>query len=94
MKSNFAAKFACVLFETCECELSQESSRGKTKNQTPTKMNTPTKTRKNHFAKCCFCGEQVNLSEEGATYRNGNSAHEDCHDANEFGRENVADLRD
>ena len=43
---------------------------------------------------CKYCGERVNLNEEGATYKDGTCAHEDCHDAEEFRRENAADLAD
>jgi hypothetical protein len=44
--------------------------------------------------KCKFCGESVNLNDEGATYRDGTCAHEECHDNSEFERENAADLAD
>ena len=43
---------------------------------------------------CKFCGEPVSLHDSGVTYKNGESAHEDCHDAEEFRRENAADLAD
>jgi len=43
---------------------------------------------------CKFCGEFVNLDDEGVTYKNGQCAHEDCHDSEEFRRENAADLAD
>ena len=44
-------------------------------------------------ADCCkFCGGFVNLNDEGVTYRDGSCAHEDCHDNEEFRRENAADL--
>ncbi len=49
---------------------------------------------KQKFQKCKFCGELVNLDEEGATYRDGSCAHEQCHDNNEFERENAAELRE
>lgn len=44
---------------------------------------------------CCkFCGQWVNLAEEGATYSDGSCAHESCHNNAEFERENAADFRD
>lgn len=43
---------------------------------------------------CKFCGDWVNLDEEGNTYANGTAAHEDCHDSNEFNRANASDFRD
>jgi len=42
--------------------------------------------------RCKFCGGFVNLNDEGVTYRDGKCAHEDCHDSEEFRRENAADL--
>lgn len=44
--------------------------------------------------KCKFCGEPVNLDDEGVTYRDRTCAHEECHDAEEFRRDNAADLHD
>ena len=44
--------------------------------------------------KCKFCGEPVDLDDEGATYRDGTCAHEDCHDNEEFRRENATELRE
>lgn len=43
---------------------------------------------------CKFCGERVDLNGEGVTYKDGTSAHEDCHDAEEFERENATELRE
>ena len=45
-----------------------------------------------HKQTCKFCGEKVDLDAEGATYKDGTCAHEDCHDAEEFRRENAIDL--
>ena len=42
---------------------------------------------------CCkYCGEPVSLHDSGVTYRNGECAHEECDDAEQFRRENAADL--
>jgi hypothetical protein len=43
---------------------------------------------------CKFCDERVNLDGEGVTYKDGSCAHEDCHDAEEFRRENAVDMED
>lgn len=43
---------------------------------------------------CIFCGDWVNLDEEGNTYANGTAAHEACHDSAEFERQNSGDFRD
>lgn len=45
-----------------------------------------------HFSTCKFCGERFNSNLEGVTYKDGTEAHEDCHDANEFEKENADDL--
>ena len=44
--------------------------------------------------RCKFCGEKFDSTLEGVTYKDGTAAHEDCHDAEEFRRENAADLAD
>lgn len=41
---------------------------------------------------CKYCGEKVNTRMEGATYRDGTVAHEECHDVEEFKRENAVEL--
>lgn len=41
---------------------------------------------------CKYCGQQVNLEDEGATYKDGTCAHEQCHDNAEFERENAVEL--
>jgi len=43
---------------------------------------------------CKFCGEYVNLNDEGTQYRDGSCAHEECEDSDTFARENEADFRD
>lgn len=43
---------------------------------------------------CKFCGERVDLDNEGVTYKSGECAHEDCDDQADFERENAADFRD
>ena len=43
---------------------------------------------------CKFCGEWVNLDDEGNTYRDGTCAHEGCADGDTFERENEVDFRD
>ena len=43
--------------------------------------------------RCKFCGERVNLKDEGNTYRDGSCAHEECADSHEFERENFEDFR-
>ena len=43
---------------------------------------------------CCFCGQYVNLDDEGVQYGNGKCAHEHCDDANQFNKANEADFRD
>ncbi len=43
---------------------------------------------------CKFCGDWVNLDEEGNTYADGTAAHEACHDTSEFERQNASDFRD
>jgi len=43
---------------------------------------------------CCFCGEPVSLHDSGVTYKSGKCAHEECDDAEEFRKENAAELRD
>lgn len=50
--------------------------------------------RKNYFQRCKFCGEQVNLSTEGVTYRDDSAAHEECDDAQKFASANDSDFRD
>lgn len=52
------------------------------------------RTRKPALQVCKFCGDWVNLDEEGNTYRDGTAAHEQCHDNAEFERENSSDMRD
>ncbi len=42
--------------------------------------------------KCKFCGERVDLGLEGATYKDGTCAHEECHDGEEFRKENWAEI--
>ena len=44
--------------------------------------------------RCRFCGESVNLAEEGNTYPDGSCAHEGCADGAEFEAANAADFRD
>lgn len=51
-------------------------------------------TSKNHFQRCKFCGDDVNLNDEGTQFKDGTCAHEECDDAEQFRRENAADLRD
>lgn len=41
---------------------------------------------------CKFCGQFVNLDDEGNTYKDGSVAHEGCADADTFERENFADF--
>lgn len=53
-----------------------------------------TGTRTNALARCKFCGGWVNLDDEGNTYRDGSSAHEECADSDTFNRENASDFRD
>lgn len=43
---------------------------------------------------CCFCGGWVNLNDEGVTFGNGDCAHEECNDSNEFSKANESDFRD
>lgn len=50
--------------------------------------------RKNHLQACIFCGDMVNLDEEGTQFRDGTAAHEECHDSDTFNRENAGDSRD
>jgi hypothetical protein len=40
---------------------------------------------------CKFCGEKVNLNEEGNTHRDGTVSHEACSDGDTFSRENAID---
>ena len=51
---------------------------------------------KNTFPKdnCKFCGEFVNLDDEGTQYRDGSCAHESCDDSNQFQKANESDFRD
>lgn len=49
---------------------------------------------KKSLQRCCLCSEFVDLDEEGVQYKTGEAAHEACHDAREFERENAADMRD
>ena len=44
--------------------------------------------------KCKFCREYVDLREEGVQYRDGSCAHEECHDQDEFDRENAAEMEE
>jgi len=55
-----------------------------------------TSQRKNTFPKdnCKFCGEFVNLDDEGTQYRDGSCAHESCDDSNQFQKANESDFRD
>ena len=55
---------------------------------------TMNKTAKRKTDFCIFCGEWVNLDDEGVTYGNGACAHDGCHDGNEFAKANEADFRD
>jgi len=62
-------------------------------------MSTPTITnwtRKgfNAHAKCKFCGDFVNLDDEGTQYADGTAAHEACDDGDQFNRANAGDFRD
>jgi hypothetical protein len=41
---------------------------------------------------CVFCGEFVDEGGEGVMGQDGTIAHEDCHDGEEFRRENAVDL--
>lgn len=45
-------------------------------------------------AKCKFCGEYFDTADEGATYPDGTAAHEQCHDNEEFRRENAAEIEE
>jgi hypothetical protein len=47
-----------------------------------------------HSCQCCkFCGEPITPEEPAfATFKDGSAAHEDCLDAEEFRKENAADL--
>ena len=42
--------------------------------------------------KCKFCGERVDIRNEGVTYKDGSCAHEDCHDNEEYMRENWIEI--
>lgn len=48
----------------------------------------------NALAKCKFCGESVNLDDEGTQYADGSAAHEGCDDGDQFNRANASDFRD
>jgi len=43
---------------------------------------------------CKFCGGLVNLDDEGVCYKDQSCAHEECHNNEEFDKENAADMRD
>jgi len=43
---------------------------------------------------CRFCGQYVNLAEEGNTHSDGSVSHESCYDNAQFDKENAADFRD
>lgn len=43
---------------------------------------------------CIFCGELVNLDDEGVQYKNGTCAHESCDDGGQFNRANASDFND
>lgn len=43
---------------------------------------------------CKFCGEHVDLENEGNTHVDGSVSHEGCSDGDTFERENAADLSD
>lgn len=45
-------------------------------------------------ATCKFCGDIVNLDDEGTQYRDGTAAHEACDDGDQFNRANASDFRD
>ena len=97
-KSTYAPQFELPGVETAfnlagETIAAPEPKREKRQDDTR-EMFAPKITRRSHLARCKFCGANVDLDDEGVTYRDGASAHDDCHDANEFERENSADLRD
>ena len=41
---------------------------------------------------CKYCGEPVSLHDSGVTYKNGECAHEECDDAEEFRKANRFEL--
>ena len=43
---------------------------------------------------CVFCGQWVDLANEGVTFSSGGCAHESCNDGNEFNKANESDFRD
>lgn len=49
---------------------------------------------KTNQCKCKFCGEYVNLDDEGNTHRDGSVSHEACQDGEDFRRENASDFKD
>lgn len=59
----------------------------------PANGSLPAPTRKPALQICKFCGDWVNLNEEGNTYRDGTAVHEDCHDSHQFQKENASDFR-
>lgn len=53
-----------------------------------------TKTKRTQFDICKFCRVAFDPNAEGVTYSDGSSAHEECHDSQQFRDANESDSRD